>query len=309
MKWFVGVDGGGTKTEFVVSHEDATPILNQRNTGCSYQSIGIDATVALIAEGVKESLAAAGAPIEDCAGCCAGVPCYGENTEADLMLLEKLRAALDPIPIYLTNDVEVGWAGALECQEGIHIVAGTGSIALGRGADKKTARSGGWVEFFGDEGSCYWVGREAMSLFSKEADGRAPRGALYDEVRQVYQLGDDYRFVDVVLRDIAPHRERVAAFQRCALRAAKKGDTAVIRIYEAAADELALMAQAIKQKLVFTPGVTPVSYSGGLFKSGELILQPLRSKVEAIGCTLQEPKRSAAEGALILGIEHFNGRK
>lgn len=308
MKWLIGVDGGGTKTAFAISSLDGIPVKTLTYPGCSYQSIGIKGSVSLVSKGVLECLAAVGSSLQDCMGCCIGMPCYGENAKNDQVIVEALEAALSPAPVYVANDVEVGWAGSLECGEGIHIVSGTGSIAFGRGTDKKTARCGGWVEFFGDEGSCYWIGREAMSLFSKEADGRVPRGALYDLVRQEFGLIEDYRFIDKVIQEIAPHRDKVADFQRYALQAAVAGDAAVTALYETAAQELALMIAALKGKLQLSPGITNVSYSGGLFKAGELILRPLREKAGALGCTLQEPSRSALEGALMLAIDHFNGR-
>ncbi len=307
MKWFIGVDGGGTKTDFAVSKTDGIPVSTVKRAGCSYQTIGIEAAAALVADGVGELLATAGIGMEDCVGCCIGMPCYGEHAENDRLLVEKLSAALGAIPIYVANDVEVGWAGSLECREGIHLVAGTGSIAFGRGSDGKTARCGGWTEFFGDEGSCYWVGREAMSLFSKEADGRIPQGALYEIVGRELKLTEDFRFVDAV-QEIAPCRDKVAAFQRYARQAAECGDPAVIALYESAATELALMVSALKNRLSLSGKEINVSYSGGLFHAGDLILQPLQRKVAALDCVLQAPRRSAVEGAIILAIEKFNGR-
>lgn len=306
MEWFIGVDGGGTKTDFAVSNSDGAVVATLSRTGCSYQTIGIEAAVTLVSDGVSKLLADAGISIKDCAGCCIGMPCYGEHTENDRLLMEQLHAALTPAPVYVTNDVEVGWAGSLECREGIHLVAGTGSIAFGRGCDHMVARCGGWMEFFGDEGSCYWVGREAMSLFSKEADGRLPRSALYKIVREELKLTDDYRFVDAV-KEMASHRDQVAAFQRYALRAAQAGDIAAISLYEKAVTELVLMVAALKHKLCLSEEDTNVSYSGGLFHAGDLVLQPLRRELAELGCVLQPPKHSAVEGAVILAIEKFNG--
>lgn len=308
MNWFVGVDGGGTKTDFAVSGADGMPAATLRRSGCSYQTIGIDAVVALVSDGVRECLTAAGANLDSCAGVCLGVPCYGEDAENDSVLAAALHAALAPAPVYVTNDVEIGWAGSLECHEGIHIVAGTGSIAFGRGRDRRPARCGGWTEFFGDEGSCFWIGREAMSLFSKEADGRAPRGALYELVRRELNISEDFRFVDAVLRDWAPYREKTAQFQTYALQAARAGDGAAIALYQGAARELALMVKTLKEKLNLPCEPVSVSYSGGLFQAGELVLGPLREQIKILGCALREPKHSAVEGALILAIEQFNGR-
>lgn len=303
-KWYVGVDGGGTKTAAAISLADGTPLFTARRTGCSYRVLGTDAAAALIADIVKECLASVGASLDGCAGCCLGIPCVGENPEQDAVMSETLRSLLAPAPLYIVNDVEVGWAGALERKSGIHIVAGTGSIAFGKDPDQNTARCGGWSEFFGDEGSAYWVGREAMSLLTKQADGRLPRGALYEVVHEKLGTPIDTRFIDVVTSEFAPYRDRVAAFQMYAYEAAKLGDEAAIGLYGRAAHELALLVRALKNTLHF-PAHTDVSYSGGLFHTGELLLGPLSEELSAYGCALRPPAGTALDGALMLSIERF----
>lgn len=303
-KWYVGVDGGGTKTAIGVSLRDGKPLKVILRKGCSYQAVGIDAAVSLIVEGIKECLKSVGAELNECAGCCLGIPCYGENTQQDIIMANALKKALLPVPLYIVNDVEVGWAGALDGKEGIHIVAGTGAIAFGKGMDGNTARCGGWNEFFGDEGSAYWIGRETMSLFAKEADGRLPQGPLYEIVRKNLNISDDMRFIDVVINELAPYRDKVAAFQIYANEAVKQGDMAVAALYEKAASELALMVVALRKKLLL-PDRTNVSYSGGLFQVGNLLLEPLRKKISVYNCILRQPVKTALEGALKLSIEQF----
>lgn len=303
-KWYVGVDGGGTKTAFAVSAQDGVPVVTMKKSGCSYQAVGVEEAIKIIVEGIRACLKEAGASPEDCAGCCLGVPCFGEDPEIDRTIAAALAEQLAPIPIRVVNDVEVGWAGALKCQPGIHIVAGTGAIAFCKSDDGRSARCGGWNEFFGDEGSCYWIGREAMSLFSKEADGRIPRGALYEIVRQDLGLNQDVDFIGCVVKDIAPRRDMVAAFQLYASQAAKAGDAAALALYDRAAGELAMMAGALRRELSLPENV-PVTYSGGLFQNGELILKPLEREVSACGCRLQDPAQSALEGALLLAVRHF----
>lgn len=304
-KWYVGVDGGGTKTAFAISTNDGAVVMQIERSGCSYQMIGIAGTVSLIATGIRECLAAVDATLDDCAGCCLGVPCYGESGENDVLLMQELRKALAPAPIYLVNDVEVGWAGSLGGLEGIHVVAGTGSIAYGRGTNGVSARCGGWSEFFGDEGSCYWVGRETMSLFTKQADGRVPCGPLYATVKEMFGITNDISFNDFAIEHLIPYRDKVASFQLAAKRAAELGDLSARDLYERAAHELALMVKALKNKLFFAGEKVPVSYSGGLFKAGELILAPFRQEVERLGCSLCAPLMTAVEGALLLAIERF----
>ncbi|MBQ9860567.1 MAG: ATPase [Clostridia bacterium] len=305
MAWFIGIDGGGTKTAFAIGKEDGAAVRCLQRSGCSYQEIGADAVVDLLTEGVQTLLAEAGVTATDVAGCCIGLPCYGENQKMDRYMEETLAAALAPIPVRVVNDGVVGWAGSLECAEGIHLVSGTGSIAFGCGKDGKILRTGGWCEFFGDEGSCYWVGRQAMSLFSKEADGRAPKGALYDIVRSAFAVEEDFDIIEIILRDIAPHREKVAAFQIYAMQAAVAGDEAARNLYGQAASELAQLVCGIKEQLTWSEDVVTVSYFGGLFKTDDLILQPLSEILAAKGCRLQQPKHTATEGALLLAIETY----
>lgn len=69
-------------------------------------------------------LSQAGVEWSDCAGCCIGLPCYGENPEIDSFIVKQMEKAFAPVPVHIVNDAEVGWAGSLECHEGIHVVAG-----------------------------------------------------------------------------------------------------------------------------------------------------------------------------------------
>lgn len=305
MKYYIGIDGGGTKTAVVIGKGDGVVLNSIEKTGSSHKHIGIDGVVKLISDSVKEITESIGVSVEDCGGCCMGLPCYGEAPEADVELTKKLEDALAPIPVCIVNDAVVGWAGSLECSEGIHLVAGTGAIAYARTEDGRDARSNGWSEFFSDEGSCYWVGKQTMSLFAMEADGRRPRGALYEIISKEFNLKNDIEFIDIVEQEYAPLREKVASFQFFAEKAALAGDEEAKNLYVQAAQHLADTATGIIKQLGWEDRTVPVSYFGGLFKAGDLILDPLREKLNAINCTMAPPKRTAVEGALLLSIKTF----
>lgn len=309
MKCYIGIDGGGTKTVFAIGSESGVAAHTFVDSGCSYQSIGIEAAAERIISGVQNVLRMGNARPEDCAGCCIGLPCYGENQTADQSIADILKKSLSPIPVKIVNDGVVGWAGSLACGEGIHLVAGTGSIAFGCGKDGVFARSGGWSEFFGDEGSCYWIGREGMSLFSKEADGRLPKAALYSIIRDAYGLQEDFQFIDKVLREAAPYRDKTAAFQQHVLAAANAGDEAAQQLYQRAAIELAQIVLGVRNQLAWSSDIVNVSYYGGLFHAGDWILKPLTQELLALGCLVQKPLRSATEGALLLAIKEFNNKE
>lgn len=305
MKYYIGIDGGGSKTSVAIGDSKGKLLKSTLYPGCSYQEIGIDAVVSLISKSVKEIIVSINADFLSCAGCCIGLPCFGENTKKDIVIKEKIENELYPIPIYIVNDGVVGWAGSLNCNEGIHLVAGTGAIAIGCNANGEIVRCGGWNELFGDEGSCYWIGKKVMQLFSKEADGRIPKSNIYYNIRKKYHLKNDFDFIELMTRDVLPYRDKVALFQKNALEAADAGDMEVIRIYESAAKELAELIGSIKKQLSWKKEPIRVSYYGGLFHAGKYVLPKLKQELEKMNCLLQEPIFTATEGALLLAVKNF----
>jgi N-acetylglucosamine kinase-like BadF-type ATPase len=164
------------------------------------------------------------------------------------------------------------WAGSLAVEDGINIVAGTGWIGSGERRGK-AARAGGWGEVFGDEGSAYWIAVQGLNVFTRMSDGRLPKDALYALFRDSFRLGDD---LDLCARVLNNHsRDSVAAVAQLVTRAAQEGDAAAIRIFDSAANELAAVADAVRLALDFAADeIVPVSYSGGVFHAGALILDP-----------------------------------
>ena len=194
-----------------------------------------------------------------------------------------------------------GWGGSLAGRPGINIVAGTGSVAYGEDQAGNACRVGGWSLLFADEGSCSWVARQLITEFVKQADGRHPRSAVYEELRREMGLTHDLYFSGYLQTEIRQNSALLAKLQLVALRAAQQGDPAAQDIYRRAAEELTETADAIRRQLDFPAGEpVPVSYSGGLFRAGETIMAPFRACMERAGYTLVQPKYSPVLGALIL---------
>ena len=298
MGIWIGIDGGGTKTKFLAVNESGKKLASYITGGTYYHLDGIDTVCARLVEGI---LAVKGN--NDVLGICFGMPGFGESDASDDEAVEKIKLSLAPYHLRVVNDVEVGWAGSLALTPGINIVAGTGSIAYGRDEKGISARSGGWMEFFSDEGSGYWLGRKALELFSKQSDGRLPKDKLYELLKKHLQLRDD-NDLNSLARDVyAPSREKTASLQRILFEAASAGDQSAIDVYEEAGRELALIVSAVIRKLSFDSTPT-VSYSGGVFATGHLILKPFRVALET-SAVLAEPILEPVEGAVLLAVEKF----
>jgi N-acetylglucosamine kinase-like BadF-type ATPase len=235
-----------------------------------------------------------------------GLPCYGESETGDLELQKAIREGFAPVPVYITNDVEVGWAGSLGLTPGINVVAGTGSIAFGKDESGATARCGGWSEFFSDEGSCYCIGRKSLQLFSKQADGRVPKDEFYTIFRKGLNLENDFDIIDIVHDEYIGSRDKVASLQLLTRDAALAGSLSARSLYKSAAEELCSLVLAIRNTLYFQKKPYMVSYSGGLYKTGDLILPYFFDGIEAYGGKPVSPKYEPMYGALLLAFEKCN---
>jgi N-acetylglucosamine kinase-like BadF-type ATPase len=229
-----------------------------------------------------------------------GLPAYGEDSGLVPQLDAVASPPLSPDRYRCGNDALCGWAGALACQDGINIIAGTGSMAYGE-FNGRTARAGGWGELFSDEGSAYWIAREGLNLFSRMSDGRAPRGALYEILRREFGLGSDLDLCAAIYGQSRIQRSNLAALAPLIAEAAHAGDIAARVLFTRAVDELLDIIEAVHGHLGVPSDTTiPVSYSGGMFQQ-ELLLGPLRSKLDNSGGKYRvvAPRLSPAAGAAL----------
>ena len=298
---FLGCDGGSTKTEWLLVDHTGLVLSHRVFPGCNYAFLGEAGFRDLMASSVQALLAGGGITSQQVTSAMLSLTVYGEVPGTEELFPQVMQSILPSCPLWIANDSVAGWGGSLAGRPGINIVAGTGSVAYGQDQDRNASRVGGWSLFFADEGSCSWVARQMIAEFVKQADGRHPRSAIYEELRQEMSITHDLYFSGYLQTDIRQDSSLLAKLQLVALRAAQRGDPAALAIYCRAAEELTEMATAIRRQLAFTAGEPVfVSYSGGLFRAGETIMAPFRACMDREGFTLTEPRYSPVLGALIL---------
>ena len=301
MEYALGIDGGGTKTCFLLADAEGNIVSHVNTSGIDFNYIGVEGVKNVIEGGVREILDQSGCKLPDITVVCAGIPCFGEYFEWDDICTKYFSTLFANAQIKCVNDVEVGMFGSLALGPGIHLVSGTGAIAFGRNDKGLTARSGGWSEHFSDEGSCYWLGMKLCELFTKQSDYRIAKGPLYHIVRQETNIAEDYEFIQYFKDNLFGNREKLAKMQFLLAKAANAGDASAIECYRKAAYELSLSVKAVYIQLQLSQQ-TRVSYSGGLFKSGKLIMEPLKDCLKDLNICLQAPTLTPAEGALLYAI-------
>lgn len=298
---FLGVDGGGTKTAFVLVDRAGRELARHEGGSSYHVQIGVENLHALLQEGVQAVLNAAGASTDDVVFAFFGLPAYGEDSQIQPMLDVIPEALLGHRRYACGNDMICGWAGSLGGEDGINIVAGTGSIGYGE-RQGLSARGGGWGEAFSDEGSAYWIAIQGLNVFSRMADGRLPAGPLHGLLVREFDLKSDLDLCAHVYSRTGPQRDQIAALSRLVALAAAQGDEAARRVFTDAAHELAAIVDAIRRQLRYAPGErVNLSYSGGVFQSGELILQPFRERLSVCSPDFHivTPRYSPALGAAI----------
>lgn len=297
---YLGIDGGGTKTDLCLFDSDKGIVAQLHRSSLDYHEIGLQGYRMRLEQDVRTICDIAGRSMSAIDAVTVGTPCYGENASISAQLEYAAKDALSTIEkVFVVNDVLCAMMGALGGGNGICILAGTGSMAMGIDACGQIARAGGWSRYYSDAGSAHWLGMQGMHLFTLQADGVVKRGPLYDLVMQRYRLASPLDFISVGDQTFE-NREKTAAFQRLLLEAVEAGDESARKLYTSAAEALASLVLCLRKQLSFVQGEKiPVAYAGGLFRVGALIQEPLKALLPVNEMDFVPPRCSAVAGAVL----------
>jgi glucosamine kinase len=259
----LSVDGGGSKTLAVVVDSSGRERGRGVAGSSNHESVGIERAVEALHAAIADAIAAAQAQLPVYA---AWLGLAGVDHPHDVeRLLPRLGGLATTLRI--TNDAELA-LGALAWRVGVALIAGTGSIALGRDARGNVVRAGGWGHVFGDEGSGYAIGSQALQATARAADGRGPATTLLDAILTAWELSAPDLLLGHVYQPF--DKTAIAALAPLVFAAADVGDQVARRIVARAANELALAASTVARRLDFTADCLPLALGGGL-----LTRQPL----------------------------------
>jgi len=190
----------------------------------------------------------------------------------------RLRGLAERVEVI--SDAEAALLGALGGGPGVLMLAGTGSIVLGRDRRGRLARAGGLGPLLGDEGSAFWLGREWLRL---RPDAAGIARALS-------------RRPDAVAR--------IAAGAPGVLRRARRGDRRARAIVASGQEHLATHAAAVIRQLGLAAPVA-VSWSGGLLANDWYRSGLRRALARRARCRWQPPQADAALAAARLAASRL----
>jgi N-acetylglucosamine kinase-like BadF-type ATPase len=245
----LGLDIGGSSSRALLSQGGRT-IAEAMGPGANVASIDPH----LVEERLTALIHQLGSPRPS--ACCAGAA--GSEFPAGKRLLEDLLARILPgTSVLVVHDARLVLAAA-GLEAGIALIAGTGSVAYGRGADGEEARAGGWGWMLGDEGGGAWVVREAVRALMRRRDAGEPMGTLGDAFFAATKTADALELAGMLQGDhLAGHW---AAHAHVVFDVINR-DRAAVEIADRAADALAALVEQVRSRLVITG---PVVMAGGL---------------------------------------------
>ncbi len=258
-KFFLGVDGGGSKTTAVVFNENGEFICKACGESINYYSVGIEnarqAMSNIINNLTQKSF--------DCA--VIGMSALSERA-SDEETAEFCNGIINSKKIIMDSDLYVALEAMDAEDECAVVISGTGSMAVCRNEDESISHAGGFGYILGDEGSGYSIALRAVKTAIRAAEGIAEKTSLTKACLDYFKINNIYDLIDLYY-DKGISRKITAAFAKEVFICAKNGDKTAIDIIK---DEAAELSKTVLSLLKNKNGSVPVGIWGGVFQHNSI---------------------------------------
>lgn len=269
----IGVDAGGSRTRIMIADAAGEPLATAEREGAAVKPGEVERSASIIAAAVRDALATIDPTLGEPRALCAGVAGVGRESERRA-LAEALRSESLADEVLVLTDAEIALSDAFGDEAGIVLIAGTGSIAYGRGPSGTLERVGGWGPTIGDEGGGLWIARRALSIVTAATDGREPATSLVGAILTAAELDDVEALIPWAANASA---SQIASLASVVVASAEAGDLRANALLGLAAEELVLHVRTLARALfVDERAAVQVALGGGLLEPGSA----LRKRVE-----------------------------
>jgi len=281
VPYYLGIDGGGTKTTCAVG--DESRLLATATAGPSnIVRVGEAQARESLQESARQACAAAGITLAQVAR-----TCVGGSGAARPEIAAMVRHALAEIlstPIDVVGDMHIALEAAFAGGPGVVVIAGTGSIAYGRDPQGATARAGGWGFAISDEGSAHWIGRAAVSAVLRAHDRRENDPAKTDPplLAALLKSWSVNSPADLALAANSIPPPDFAALFPAVLASSEAGDELARGVLAHAGRELAQLAALVSHGLLSEALAVPVAMAGGVFRHAVLVREVFYNEIRQL---------------------------
>lgn len=197
------------------------------------------------------------------------VPGYGEYDYADRVIRKLMSDVFHEGNFICENEIESAWMSGLGGHEGIVILAGIGSIAMGKNNRGATVRSGGWGRIAGDEGGEYWLARKILEIYTKSSDGRYMRQGVYRRLKEKLNIKKDTDLYNFSFHSLEAYGISFDSFVDTIFESYEDDDYAR-KVINLCAEEYTLLVQSVKETMKLKEPII-VSYIGRIFDNKVLV--------------------------------------
>jgi N-acetylglucosamine kinase-like BadF-type ATPase len=299
MKYLIGIDGGGTKTDSAITDLSGNIIHQTTGKASNFLVVGIEEAVENIFALVEENLFKLEGDFADVKQIVIGVA--GAGRKEDAQLLEKsFKDYADQQGIHfkgvkVVSDAHIALEGAFPDSAGCILIAGTGSILFGKDEKGAIHRVGGFGRLIGDEGSGYSIGRKALNAVSKESDGRGEETLISELLNAKMNSSSSTSIINKVYKE----KLDVASVAKIVIEAAEEGDPIAEDILDEEADELVLHIKSLMNKIQ-TDNLN-VAFSGSLIDNKNFYSDLLKQKIKSTlpNVKVVKPASTPVSGAIL----------
>jgi len=304
MKYIIGVDAGGTKTECIIADADGNILSEVTTLGGNPLIIGIGKSAENILTAINECNKKIKVNYDEVSMAVIGSAGTGRKEDADKMLNELKRTS-NIRNIKVTTDANIALEGAFSGSPGCILIAGTGSIIYGKDERGKLHRVGGFGSIIGDQGGGYSIGRKGLTAVSKELDGRGNKTLLTELVKEKFNIKN----FDGLIAGVYNKKLPVPDAAPLVIQAAEQDDEAAIKILNDESGELIEHIIAIKKKLKLEK--LKLAFSGSLIGNKNYYSNLLRKRIkeELKFVEVTEAENSPAAGAVLLAKKYLTDNK
>jgi N-acetylglucosamine kinase-like BadF-type ATPase len=260
--WVVGIDAGATSTKGVLVNLKGDDLASGESSpfNLRFQKAGEfeEIVVQLVYDLINK--AHLGGHVPGAIGI--GVAGAGRERDRD-MLHDAIANRFQQSVVLLHHDAYIAHYGAFAGRPGVLVTAGTGSIAFGRNAAGEERRAGGWGWMLGDEGSGWWIGREAIRAALAAWEGSGPDTRIEEMVCEHFYLETTYDVIPQIYREKIARRD-VTLLAEPVAELAKAGDAVASRIYHEAGRALGRLAVVAGKHLGLARDELRVSMLGSI---------------------------------------------
>lgn len=293
MSFFLGIDGGGTKTECVIG-DDKSILGKSVGSTIKIKKVGEDAAGKALEAAIADVCKSAKVNQREITRTCIGIAgsSIPEVTDWTYSVLRQLVAG----EVQVVNDALIAHRAAFGDGPGVLVIAGTGSNVLGINERGESGRAGGWGPMISDEGSGFWIGRRAVAYAMRAYDGKQAT-SLLDAVMRAWDLKTIEDLVSMANSNPPPD---FSSLLPAVIRCADSGDRLASEILMSAANELAQLASVVVQKLWPESARVEVAITGGVFVHSPQIREKFAERVrsERSGITVNLAPVHPVMGAL-----------